>query len=170
MAHVASAGSTGLGAPRVAIASAPALVRQTIGPRTARVLAQALCLAALVAAPSASLSGLQGLVLAQALVAVGVFLVLRTSRTPVRATLGTFRIWGIGALVSLVTLTWLRDVLPLDLRTAQIGAIVALAALVVLGRMRDAYRDAGLRIDAILATLPPPSPAGPVSVEAENRA
>ena len=109
--------------------------------------------------------------LAQALVAVGVFLVLRTSRTPVRATLGTLRIWGIGALVSLVTLTWLRDVLPLDLRAAQLGAIVALVALVVLGRMRDAYRDAGLQIDAILATLPPPSPIGPVSVEAaENRA
>ncbi len=165
MAHMALAGSTDLGAPRLAIASAPALVRQTIGPRSARVLAQAFCLAALVAAPSASLSGFQGLVLAESLAAVAVFLVLRTSRTPVRATLGTLRIWGIGALVSVVTLTWLRDVLPLDLRAAQVGAIVALLALVVLGRMRDAYRDAGLQIDAILATLPPPTVGGPVGTD-----
>ena len=64
-----------------------------------------------------------------------------------------------------MTLTWLRDVLPLDLRAAQIGAIVALVALVVLGRMRDAYRDAGLQIDAILATLPPPTAPGPVEVD-----
>ena len=168
MAHMALTASTDLGAPRLAFTSAPALVRSTFGPRSVRVLAQAFCLAALVAAPSASLSGLQGLLLAQSLVAVAVFLVLRTSRTPVRATLGTLRIWGIGALVSLVTLTWLRDVLPLDLRAAQIGAILALVALFVFGRMRDAYRDAGLQIDAILATLPPPTAPGPV--EADLRA
>jgi hypothetical protein len=167
MSHMALAGSTDLRAPRLTIASAPVIVRQALGPRTVRVLAQAFCLAALVAAPSASLSGMQGLVAAQTLAAIAVFLVLRSSRTPVRATLGTLRIWGIGALVSLVTLTWMRDVLPLDLRTAQVGAVVALAALVVLGRMRDAYRDAGLKIDAILATLPPRTVPG--HVEADHR-
>ena len=168
MAHMALTASTDLGAPRLAFTSAPALVRSTFGPRSARVLVQAFCLAALIAAPSASLSGLQGLLLAQSLVAVAVFLVLRTSRTPVRATLGTLRIWGIGALVSLVTLTWLRDVLPLDLRAAQVGAILALVALVAFGRMRDAYRDACLQIDAIVATLPPPAASG--SGQGDHRA
>ena len=159
MTHV-----VGVAFPAVATAGAathvPLVVVRRLGPRTSRVLAQAVCLGAVVVAPSVSLSGMQGLVLAQLVVAVGVFLLMRATRTPARATLGTLRIWGVGALVSLVSVTWLRDVLPHDLRVAQLYVLGALVVLVVLGRMRDAYLEAGTRIDAILATLPPPNPVG----------
>ena len=67
-----------------------------------------------------------------------------------------------------MSVTWLRDVLPHDLRVAQLYVLGALVGLVVLGRMRDAYNEAGTRIDAILATLPPPTAPG--SVEADHRA
>ena len=146
-----------------AVTSSHSVVARYIpGPRTSRVLAQAFCLGAVVVAPSVSLSGMQGLVLAQLCAAVGVFLFMRATRTPARATLGTLRIWGIGALVSLVSVTLLRDVLPHDLRVAQLCVLGALVGLVVLGRMRDAYREAGTRIDAILATLPPAATDDPL--------
>ena len=140
---------------RTAAPAAPAAVRLSVDPRAARVLVQALCLVAVIGAPSASLSRLQGLVLAQALAAVAVFLVLRTTRTPGRATLGTLRVWGVGALFTLVALTVLREALPHDLLSAELCVVGALVALVVLGRMRDAYGAAGTQLDAILATLPP---------------
>jgi hypothetical protein len=133
--------------------------RHLPGPRIARVLVQAFCLGAVALVPGASMSGLQALVLAQCLAAAGIYLVLRSTGTTGNALRGTLRIWGIGALVSLVTLTWLGDVVPHDLRLAQLCAIGVLVALAGLGRMRDAFRDAGRQIDAILATLPPPADA-----------
>ena len=58
-----------------------------------------------------------------------------------------------------VSVAWLAEVVPHDLRAAQLCAIGVLVALAGLGRMRDAFRDAGRQIDAILATLPPPADA-----------
>ena len=163
MTHVVAAALPVVASAGAVTTSHPVVLR--LGPRTARVLAQAFCLGAVVVAPSVSLSGLQGLVLAQLVVAASVFLLIRARQSAGRATLGTLRIWGVGALVSLVAVTWLRDVLPHDLRVAQLCVLGALVGLVVLGRMRDAYSEAGTRIDAILATLPPPTAPGPAEVD-----
>lgn len=131
--------------------------RHIPGPRTSRVLVQAFCLGAVALVPGASMPGTETLVLAQCLAAVGVYLVLRATRRSGPALLGTLRIWGIGALVSLVSVAWLAEVVPHDLRAAQLCAVGVLVGLVALGRMRDAFRDAGRQLDEVLATLPPAS-------------
>lgn len=149
--------------PGTASSAGAAPDRHLLGPRAARVLVQAFCLGAVALVPGASMSGTQALVFAQCLAAAVIYLVLRASRSTGHAVLGTLRIWGIGALVSLAALTWLSGVVPHDLRLAQLCAIGALVALAGLGRMRDAFRDAGRQIDAILATLPPPNASGRVT-------
>ncbi len=133
-----------------------AVPRVLLTPGAARVLVQLGCLAVIVALPASSVPGGVGLLVeAQLLAAVLVFLVLRAARPSLPALARTVRVWGLGALVSFLAQAWLHDGLGIDHRAAQLGAVGALVAVVALGRMYVAYREAGTQIDALFATLPP---------------
>lgn len=144
-------------ATRPLVAVPVAARRPALTPRSARVLVQVGCLAAVSAAPLVPISATTALVLAQVAAAVIVSLVVRALQPGQSPTARTLRIWGVGALVSLLTVTWLHGIHGMELERAQLGAVLAVLGLAVLGRMGDAYRAAGTQLDAILATLPPPA-------------
>ncbi|WP_377643925.1 hypothetical protein [Oryzobacter terrae] len=134
----------------------PVVPRALVTPGAARVLVQLGCLAAIVALPASSVPGGSGLLVeAQVLAAVCVYLVLRAARPSIPALSRTVRVWGLGAVVALLCQVWLHDGLGMDHRAAQLCAVGALVALLGLGRMYVAYREAGTQIDALFATLPP---------------
>lgn len=128
--------------------------RPLLTPRSARVLVQVGCLAVVAAAPVLPLSATSALLTAQVVAALVVSLVVRALQPDRSPTARTLRVWGVGALVSLVAVTWLHGIHGMEVERAQLGAVIALLGLACLGRMGDAYRAAGTQLDAILATLP----------------
>ena len=147
-------GSFGAGSHSPVVARRP-----LVTPRSARVLVQVGCLALVSAAPLGTVSAGTALVAAQVLGAVLVTLVARALRPGHVTTARMLRIWGVGALTSLVVVTWLHGIHGMEVPRAQLAAVLALVGLAALGRMRDAYTAAGTQLDAILATLPPRSDA-----------
>ncbi|HYN67352.1 MAG TPA: hypothetical protein VES93_10725 [Ornithinibacter sp.] len=144
--------------PAGSFTDAPGAVhRPALTPRSARVLVQVGVLGVLAAAPLVPVSVSTALLLGQVAAAVMVSLVVRALRPGHSPTARTLAIWGVGAAVSLIAVTWLHGIHGMDVPRAQLGAVLALLGLAVLGRMGDAYRAAGTQLDAILATLPPPT-------------
>ena len=137
----------------------PAARRPVLAMRSARVLVQAGCLGVVVLAPLSSVPGLPALVAAQVLAGLLISFVLKATMAPGAARTRTARTWGVGMVCSLVVVSVLHGLFHMDVGRAQLGAVVALIGLGVLGHMRDAYAAAGTQLDAILATLPPPQGA-----------
>lgn len=136
--------------PRVA----PATAQPLVSARIVRVATQVCCLLALLAIPVSAMPAGAALVEVQLLAAASVYLVARTSRTPGAALLATLRVWGIGAVASVLTFWTVSGGLELGHHAAQVAAVVLMFGLVALGRWREAYREAGSQLDAILATIP----------------
>jgi len=126
-------------------------------PRSSRLLVQVGCLGVVTASSLVPVSPRTAILAAQVAAALIVSLIVRALWPGDSPTSRILQVWGVGALVSVAAVMWLHGIHSMDLERAQLGAVLALLGLVFLGRMGDAYRAAGTRLDAILATLPPPT-------------
>jgi len=124
-------------------------------PRSSRLLVQVGCLGVVTASSLVPVSARAAILAAQVAAALTVSLIVRALWPGHPPTSRILHVWGVGALVSLFAVMWLHGIHGMDLERAQLGAVLALLGLVLFGRMGDAYRAAGTRLDAILGTLPP---------------
>lgn len=132
-------------------------------PHLIRIAGQLAVLGAALTVGSAT-SMASAVLVAQLAVGLGTYLVHRVVAPAAKAVARTVRAWGAGALAGAVAAMVVGAGVE-----SQLWALAVSLGLLALGRALVAFRVAGSRIDAVLATLPPvatPAPATlPISVD-----